>query len=41
MSIALARVPKQTGESCQVDIRGKLVDARVVKPVFVRDGKAV
>jgi len=40
-SIALARVPAETGESCQVDIRGKLLNARVVKPVFVRDGKPV
>lgn len=40
-SIALARVPKEIGDVCQVDIRGKLLDARVVKPVFVRDGQAV
>ncbi len=40
-SIALARVPKATGDSCQVEIRGKLLDARVVRPVFVRDGKPV
>ena len=40
-SIALARVPADIGESCQVDIRGKLLDATVVKPVFVRDGKPV
>ncbi len=40
-SIALARVPQAIGETCQVEIRGKLLDARVVKPVFVRDGKAV
>lgn len=40
-SIAFARVPKQTGSHCQVEIRGKLLSARVVKPVFVRDGKAV
>jgi aminomethyltransferase len=40
-SIALARVPKATGDTCQVEIRGKLLDARVVKPVFVRDGQAV
>lgn len=39
-SIALARVPKQTGDSCQVDIRGKLLRARVVKPVFFREGKS-
>lgn len=40
-SIALARVPVETGEGCQVEIRGKLLKARVVKPVFVRDGQAV
>jgi aminomethyltransferase len=40
-SIALARVPVETGDSCSVDIRGKLLPASVVKPVFVREGKAV
>ena len=40
-SIALARVPAGTGETCQVEIRGKSLNARVVKPVFVRDGQAV
>jgi aminomethyltransferase len=40
-SIALARVPVATGETCKVDIRGKQLDARVVKPVFVRDGQPV
>jgi aminomethyltransferase len=39
-SIALARIPQQVTE-CQVDIRGKLVTARVVKPGFVRFGKKV
>jgi aminomethyltransferase len=39
-SIALARVPAATGERCQVEIRGKLLAARVVKPPFVRNGKA-
>ena len=40
-SIALARVPVEIGDSCKVEIRGKLLNARVVKPVFVRDGQAV
>jgi aminomethyltransferase len=40
-SIALARVPAGTGERVQVDIRGKLLNARVVKPPFVRHGKAL
>ncbi|GAB6043796.1 glycine cleavage system aminomethyltransferase GcvT [Endothiovibrio diazotrophicus] len=38
-AIALARVPRDCGDSCQVDIRGKLHPARVVKPPFVRHGK--
>jgi len=40
-SIGLARVPAATGERVQVDIRGKLLEARVVKPPFVRHGKAM
>jgi aminomethyltransferase len=40
-SIALARVPSGIADTCQVEIRGKLLNASVVKPVFVRDGKAV
>jgi len=38
-SIALARVPRATGAAVQVDIRGKLLNARVVKAPFVRHGK--
>jgi aminomethyltransferase len=38
-AIAFARVPKETGDSCEVEIRGKRLPAKVVKPVFVRDGK--
>jgi aminomethyltransferase len=40
-SIALARVPAAAAASVQVDIRGKLHDARVVRPPFVRHGKAL
>jgi aminomethyltransferase len=40
-SIALARVPVATGDEVQVDIRGKLLRARVVKPPFARNGKAL
>lgn len=40
-SIALARVRSGLGERCEVDIRGRRVPARVVKPPFVRHGKAV
>ena len=38
-SIALARLPKEAGGECQVDIRGKLKTAQIVKPPFVRNGK--
>src|SRR5687768_16676801 len=40
-SIALARVPTATkvGDTVQVDVRGKLLNARVVKAPFVRNGK--
>ena len=38
-SIALARVPRAAGDKVQVDIRGKLLNARVVKAPFVRNGK--
>jgi aminomethyltransferase len=40
-SIALARVPAAAGSRVQVDIRGKLHDARIVRPPFVRHGKAL
>ena len=39
-SIAFARVPAQTGERCEVEIRGKRLAAKVVKPPFVRFGKS-
>jgi len=38
-SIALARVPVGTGSACRVEVRGKLLAARVVKPPFARNGK--
>jgi len=40
-SIALARVPAATAGHVQVEIRGKLLSARVVKPPFVRFGKSL
>ncbi|MEX6500903.1 glycine cleavage system aminomethyltransferase GcvT [Pseudomonas zhanjiangensis] len=40
-SIALARVPAQAGERAEVEIRGKWYPVRVVKPTFVRHGKAL
>jgi aminomethyltransferase len=39
-SIGFARVPTATGDKVQVDIRGKLLPARVVQYPFVRNGKA-
>ena len=38
-SIALARVPIGACADCQVEIRGKHIDASIVKPPFVRNGK--
>jgi len=38
-SIALARVPRASGDHVQVDIRGKSLPARVVKLPFVRQGR--
>jgi aminomethyltransferase len=40
-SIALARLPRGTGSQVQVEIRGKPLAARVVKPPFVRNGRAL
>lgn len=40
-SIALARVPRDVGSTCLVEMRNKQVEVKVVKPVFVRNGKAV
>ncbi|MCL6270291.1 glycine cleavage system aminomethyltransferase GcvT [Sansalvadorimonas sp. 2012CJ34-2] len=40
-AIAMARVPAGTTDKAQVDMRGKLVDVRVIRPSFVRNGKKV
>jgi aminomethyltransferase len=42
-SVAMARVPQgvKPGATVQVDIRGKLLAAQVVKMPFVRNGKAM
>jgi aminomethyltransferase len=42
-SVAMARVPQgvKAGDAVQVDIRGKLLAAQVVKMPFVRNGKAM
>ncbi|MDH5544579.1 MAG: glycine cleavage system aminomethyltransferase GcvT [Gammaproteobacteria bacterium] len=39
-AIALARVPKDTGDEVLVEIRNKQLPAKVVKTVFVRNGKS-
>ena len=38
-SVALARVSTAIADTCQVDMRGKQIDVKVVKPPFVRFGK--
>lgn len=40
-SIALARLPAAAEGECEVEIRGKRLRARIVKPPFVRNGKKV
>ena len=40
-SIALARLPRRATGEVQVEIRGKLNAARIVRPPFVRHGKKV
>jgi aminomethyltransferase len=40
-SIAFARVPSGVHATVQVDIRGRLLAARTVKPPFVRGGKSL
>jgi len=39
-AVALARVPAGSVSECEVDIRGKRLKARVVKPPFVRNGQS-
>ncbi|MFK5915438.1 MAG: glycine cleavage system aminomethyltransferase GcvT [Woeseiaceae bacterium] len=39
-AIAFARVTKETTDKCQIEMRGKLIDARIVKYPFVRNGKS-
>ena len=39
-SIGLARVPAQAGDTMDVEIRGKLLSCRTVKPPFVRKGES-
>jgi aminomethyltransferase len=40
-AIALARIPAGDAEQCLVEIRGRQLQARIVKPPFVRNGKAI
>ena len=39
-SIALARVDGAVADHCQVEVRGRALDCRIVKPPFVRHGQA-
>ena len=38
-SIALARLPAGTYEKAEVEVRGKMLAARIVRPPFVRNGR--
>lgn len=40
-AIALARVPAEASDHCQVEIRGKQLAARIVKYPFARNGKSL
>ena len=40
LAIAMARVPADIGETCEVEIRNKRLPAKVVKPQFVRNGQS-
>jgi aminomethyltransferase len=40
-SIALARLPAGSAGEVQVEVRGKLLPARIVRPPFVRHGRAL
>ena len=41
VSIALARIPSAAKDNCHVEIRGKQLKARIVRPPFVRNGKSL
>jgi len=38
-AIAFARIPIDASQSCQVDIRGRLLDCNIVQPPFARNGR--
>jgi aminomethyltransferase len=39
-AVAFARIPSGTAGECTVEVRGKALRARIVKPPFVRNGRA-
>ncbi|HET6564062.1 MAG TPA: glycine cleavage T C-terminal barrel domain-containing protein, partial [Xanthomonadales bacterium] len=39
-AIAFARIPAGDATECTVEVRGKQLRARIVKPPFVRNGQA-
>jgi len=41
ISIALARIPKESYGECNIEVRNKLLSAKIVKPPFVRNGKII
>ncbi|NIV30789.1 MAG: glycine cleavage system protein T, partial [Anaerolineae bacterium] len=40
-SVALARLPRAASGACEVEVRGKRLPARIVRPPFVRKGARV
>jgi aminomethyltransferase len=40
-AIALARIPVGASDRAEVEIRGKRLPVRIVRPPFVRNGKAL
>lgn len=40
-AIALASVPKDSQGNCEIEMRNKMVSAKIVKPPFVRNGKVL
>lgn len=39
-AVAMARIKKSDATHCEIEIRGKQIPAKIVKPVFVRNGQA-
>jgi aminomethyltransferase len=40
-SIALARIPKSNKEVCFAEVRGKIIEAKIGKPSFIKQGKII